>query len=718
MRTYTSEKSRSVEVVPVESEAVEADFPGRTLSRYSPVFEVGLVIAIGFSFVRGITKFGGDIAPAGSEFENNSGWIGLARTAILEHHQLPLWNHYLRTGLPYLADPLSHLFSPLALFPALALGPLNGPRLAMALTIVAAGLTQYYLCYVFRLSAPARVFGALVYMMNGHMLARFGLGHFDFGLAFPFVPLSFALLYKTITSPGRTLYPICGGMALAGLLFAGNVYYLAFSAPALLIATLLFAVQGSTRRRVVVDLRAVARAGLMASIGAGLSAVQWLAWVENHKYLTKGSDVFLTGSPTVAGALHTLFESSFSFYEHPGFGMLPGYLSEYYSYIGVYVAALIIFAPISLFTGRRLAFLLAILLFAFYVLWASAAHSPFQYVYKLFPSLYDFRWTSRQMALAMPWAALLAALVIDATFDQVPRLLRRFASIRGPAGRAAIYALMVAGFAAFSWIAIGDLYRTTRQRVYYAPRNAAHIAIGQFLAQDADRPFLFDQSDGVGGMPVDYQHYGLKKSLANWGWELANTQSPVVENTKPVLLRPLPRYWVLLNQKPDRSDVELLTTIQGRAVYRVIDAPPYASFVRRSGAAEHPELLREPPGGSYLDWPFPSPTPASADWPDTNSVRAVGSPGESQDLLLVLESYLSGWRVDVDGRGAGPALNVGGLIGAVAQPGEHTYLFVFDPAYARRGVLISLLTLCGCVGLLMLAPMRSLYRRLPGRRRL
>lgn len=70
----------------------------------------------------------------------------------------------------------------------------------MILTILASGLAEYYLAFVLRLTPPARVFAALVYMMNGQLLVRFGFGHFDFGLAYPYIPLAFAFLIKAMQS--------------------------------------------------------------------------------------------------------------------------------------------------------------------------------------------------------------------------------------------------------------------------------------------------------------------------------------------------------------------------------------------------------------------------------------------------------------------------------------------------------------------------------------
>lgn len=72
------------------------------LSRLVPVIEVALILGVGILFVRPYWNFDDSVVPAGKEFESNSGWIGVARRAILEFQELPLWNHSIDTGLPYL----------------------------------------------------------------------------------------------------------------------------------------------------------------------------------------------------------------------------------------------------------------------------------------------------------------------------------------------------------------------------------------------------------------------------------------------------------------------------------------------------------------------------------------------------------------------------------------------------------------------------------------
>lgn len=674
----------------------------RIAARGIVAVELGVILAVGLRFVHPFLRFDDSIAPGGHEFEGNAGWLGVARDALLTYRELPLWNHYLGTGLPYLADPFSHLFSPLALIPGLVLGAADGPRLAVTLTIVAAGLGQYYLARVLGLSAAARVIASLVYMMNGQMMARFEFGHYDFGLAYPYLPLSYALLIQTLRTARGVVYPMLAGLSVAGLLFAGNVYYFVFTLPGLGLTAAFYLVED--RRSLSFLAGKVWRAATAGLWSLGFSAIQWAPWFASRDLISKDPDPFLKGSPTVLGSLKTLFTSDRTYYTTDAGGMTAGLIHEYYAYIGALLIPLFILSPLALLAGWKRGYLLAVTLFILYVLWASAAHSPFTYVYQAFPRLYDFRQTSRQMGLAMPFAALLAAFGVDGALWLCKQAVRLVAVRAAAAPTFAGNALGLAAVAVYGWFAVGDVFETNQEHYGFARTNPVHRDIGAWLKSDEDRPFLFELPDGAGGVPLPFQQDGLKKSRPSWGWRLKGMEATVGPDTRRTLLLPAPRYLVTLGTRPERDDARLVAIKQDRLIWRLEDAPPYAGFVRLSEASEHPEAFEAPPPGGWAPWPFQDVATAYGRWPSVNQVEVRGAPGPWHDTLLVLESYVPGWRLEVDGRRVGRVRNIGGLIAADALPGAHTYLFVFDPAYARRGVAITLATIAAALAALLWRP--------------
>jgi hypothetical protein len=196
-----------------------------------------------------------------------------------------------------------------------------------------------------------------------------------------------------------------------------------------------------------------------------------------------------------------------------------------------------------------------------------------------------------------------------------------------------------------------------------------------------------------------------------WGWRLHRIASEVVTGQPEVALAPPPRYFIALEGSPPPDGMTQVGSAGGRAIFRVNDAPPYAGFVRLEEARERPEVLVPLRSGErFHEWPFTEIAAAQARWPSTNRVEVVGAPREGHDTLLVLETYVDGWRLEVDGERVGKAMSVGGLLAAEALPGEHTYLFVFDPSYARYGTAITVGTILGAVLLMAHVPLSRRIR--------
>jgi hypothetical protein len=153
------------------------------------------------------------------------------------------------------------------------------------------------------------------------------------------------------------------------------------------------------------------------------------------------------------------------------------------------------------------------------------------------------------------------------------------------------------------------------------------------------------------------------------------------------------KYLVLADPEPPREwDAHLVGQLPSRYIYRLTASPPFASLVSST----------DPPLGSELPWGDKArEVPARLVSPNVIEVEATSS-SPREDTLLVLQSYFSGWQVEVDGSRIGAADNLGGFISTEASPGRHVYRFVFDPASHRYGLAISAGTALGA--LLVLSP--------------
>jgi hypothetical protein len=93
---------------------------GPRLSARSNSLEWVIIAVVVLTFCGGLLDQGSTRILAGNESEivQSLDW---ALTTGLKQGQFPIWNPYLRTGLPYVADPFLHVYNPLSTVPVLFL---------------------------------------------------------------------------------------------------------------------------------------------------------------------------------------------------------------------------------------------------------------------------------------------------------------------------------------------------------------------------------------------------------------------------------------------------------------------------------------------------------------------------------------------------------------------------------------------------------------------
>lgn len=649
-----------------------------------------LIASASFLFAKPYLNLDSSLLPGGHEFEANSGIIAVAKTAIRDHGEFPFWNPFIDTGTPYLSDPMTHLFNPLASVPGLILGPINGPKVAVFLTILVSGLALYYLASVLEIWRPVRIWAALAYAFNGHMAARFEMGHFDFGLAFAFLPLAVAFTIQTVRRPGG-VYPFLGGLSVALVLFSGNVYYTVYLIPAVGLAALFYLL--SARKRTPwlhLDPRAVARLAAMGLWTLGMAAAQLIPYFQVQDYMIKISDPLLRGSQPVVGSLLNFVRSDLEFFQSSSYGKTAGFLHEYYSYVGwaPYVGVLLL--PLALVRGRRREVFFAVALFALYIGWASAAHTPFRHVMDTVPWLYKLRWTSRLLGPATLPLILLAALGFDglkSLYDfKIPGAARLWHH-RRLAAIAATPVVVAAGV--FLALALQDQYEANPPLMDgLLQRNQQEQDIARSLAVMSDEAAFVSVVDGRGGLPLAYLDQRLQRLGAPWPGALA-VQVPeggdVVTGEGAFIARP--HFLVLFpDTTPVEADAQFVEEVGGRNIYRLPRSLPLA-FTARSV---------DPPFGHEPAWESKA-TKAIAHIRSTNRFDVEAEPRPGEDTLVLLQTHFPGWKVKVDGSKPQRVTNLGGYLTTPALPGRHTYSFTFDPAPQRYGLAISAGTILGAL---------------------
>ncbi|MDA2915980.1 hypothetical protein MYX64_03935 [Nitrospinae bacterium AH_259_B05_G02_I21] len=183
----------------------------------------------------------------------------------------PFWNPYLFGGTPYFANPQSALLYPLNfLFLALPVWAAINVTVALHLGLAASGT------YLFGRSVgmgrlPAALAG-VVFGWSAHLVLAVYAGHLSNVCTIPWIPLSLAALERTLTGGRRGLAAVALAWAVALMVLAGHLQYVAF-------AMVGMAVYGGVRLAQTAEskeaaLRAAGRLAAAGALGAALVAVQ------------------------------------------------------------------------------------------------------------------------------------------------------------------------------------------------------------------------------------------------------------------------------------------------------------------------------------------------------------------------------------------------------------------------------------------------------------
>ena len=260
---------------------------GAIVSGRSLVSEWSLLAVVVLVYCTGFLQFGPDVALTGNEAE-----VFQVNSWLLQHGvqsgAFPLWNPYIRSGIPYVSDPMLHIFNPLTSLPVLLLGVLNGYRVALFLSFLAAAWGMWYLGRTLGLAAPARLWVAIMYAFAGQPVAKFLQGQYLFVFGFAWIPWAIAGLLLALHTRLRRHVALAAA-ALALIFLSGNVYYAFYM---LIIGAVLSPVLVVVRRpRIHVDWRRVQVLTIIGGLALTLIAVQLLPLAEFWPRLTKATNL-------------------------------------------------------------------------------------------------------------------------------------------------------------------------------------------------------------------------------------------------------------------------------------------------------------------------------------------------------------------------------------------------------------------------------------------
>jgi hypothetical protein len=117
--------------------------------------------------------------------ENNVLWGGEYSMAVSTHHfwtfvekcgWCALWNGSQIGGYPALANTYAPILHPVTMFTTLVWGVVNGSKLIVVVSLVFAGIAQWWLAHELRVGRLARLWGAMLVIVGGHLAGKMEIG--------------------------------------------------------------------------------------------------------------------------------------------------------------------------------------------------------------------------------------------------------------------------------------------------------------------------------------------------------------------------------------------------------------------------------------------------------------------------------------------------------------------------------------------------------------
>jgi hypothetical protein len=201
-------------------------------------------------------------------------WLSFAISSI-ENGQLPLWNPYLFSGIPFIANPQPALFYPPTWLAAVM--PLNrafGVLVMLHLWIAGVGM-----CAWLRSEGASRIgalFAAVVFAFSGYFLVRVRAGHLGVVTTGSWLPV-LLWIYSRACKSRSWLLAVVGGLPVGLSILAGHTASFVYVGLGLM-AYAVFQAWGAWReqRSLWAGSYPLLLAGVMLLVGLAVAAVQFL----------------------------------------------------------------------------------------------------------------------------------------------------------------------------------------------------------------------------------------------------------------------------------------------------------------------------------------------------------------------------------------------------------------------------------------------------------
>jgi hypothetical protein len=328
--------------------------------------------------------------------------------SLRNYHAFPLWNQYIMSGIPYVGDPMLHVYNPLVTLPVLLFGVRAGFKLALYLSFLAGAFGMWRLGSVLGMRGAARVWMALMFAFAGQPTARFFQGQYLFVLGFAWIPWGVASLFQVVRQ--HRLKDIALAVVFMALLFfSGNAYYPFY----MLIMALLFGLLMLPKLKrpvpfIQLPWQTTLAYILTGALALGVVAIQLLPTAEFWPRINKAMKLEGTHSLTQIFLDYTSKDT----YREDAFSVLPA-REEFYAYIGLIPFLALSLLPLAFWKRDKKALMYFLLVLLFVLLWISVENVPWREFFVRSSWLLQFRHLLRSLVIGSFALIVLAGYGLD-----------------------------------------------------------------------------------------------------------------------------------------------------------------------------------------------------------------------------------------------------------------------------------------------------------------
>ncbi len=330
---------------------------------------------------------------------------------------IPLWNPYVFSGVPFLANSQTAVFYPLNLIFAVLSVP-KAYTFQIIIHIMLAGILMYAYLRTIDVSHGGALLGGIVFMFNGFFIAWLEFATFlSTGI---WIPLILLLTEKTIRTK-KFLYAILTGISLTIMTLGGHmqiVYFIAMVWAFYVVYRIVWEVVKSGERKEFV-IKMVILCGLIMVVWISLSAVQLIPTYEFSNQIVRAKESYesnVQAALPLQNIATFVFPDLFGNQVDSNFNGKGNY-TEYCAYIGVIP---LILTLLSLFLKKNKYTILFLIMSAGALLLAFGT-PLYRVVYELVPRFNQMRGIGRFIYVYTFAGAVLSGLTVDQLVKMVKK---------------------------------------------------------------------------------------------------------------------------------------------------------------------------------------------------------------------------------------------------------------------------------------------------------